>query len=776
MKKSILNIALLSMLFVLGACSTDPDKTPDKEIPESSTTVFLNSVKTKDAFQGENPIGVFGTDGKTFVVDGAFLTLEVSGTLIFESASSGTEAIYTDTSAKEVVITLTTDGGTIKVDTTETIFTYVSVVDPVIAEFLNSVKTKDAFQSKNKIGTFGTDGKTFVVDGAFLTLGVSGTLIFESASSGTEAIYKDTSDKVVTITLTADGGTITVDTTETIFTYGGGVDPNKTAFLASVKDKDAYQGEELIGAFGTDGTFTISYYSDYDTILGVTGDLTFESATSPTEAIYLDDSTPAQEVTFTLTANGGTIKSDKAEIDFTYEKVVDPNKTAFLNSVKDKDTYEWEEIIGTFNYDGNTFTISEYSDYDTILGVTRTLTFESATSSTVAVYTDTYDKVVTITLNGDVGGTIKVDTTETIFTYIATIAWQTVGKKGFSDGLVNYTSLAFDKNGVPYLAYTDGFGKATVMKYVSGTWTVVGKKDFSDGRASYTSLAIDKDGVPYLAYSDGDDYGGGSDKKATVMKYDNNTWTVVGTKGFSDGEVMFTSLAIDKDGVPYLAYQDGFQGPATVMKYVSGTWTVVGTKGFSDDWVMGTSLAIDKDGVPYLAYTDMNNSFEGPATVMKYNKYNDIWTVVGKKDFSDDGARDLSLAIDKDGVPYVAYGDVTGVGKATVMKYVSGTWTVVGKKDFSDGRASYTSLAIDKDGVPYLAYSDGDDYGGGSDKKATVMKYDNNTWTVVGKKGFSDGTVNYTSLALDKDGVPYVAYKDGGNDKKATVMKYDIVK
>ena len=160
---------------------------------------------------------MFGTDGKTFVVDGAFLTLEVSGTLIFESASSGTEAIYTDTSAKEVVITLTTDGGTIKVDTTETIFTYVSVVDPVIAEFLNSVKTKDAFQSENKIGTFGTDGKTFVVDGAFLTLGVSGTLIFESASSGTEAIYKDTSDKVVTITLTADGGTITVDTTETIF-------------------------------------------------------------------------------------------------------------------------------------------------------------------------------------------------------------------------------------------------------------------------------------------------------------------------------------------------------------------------------------------------------------------------------------------------------------------------------------------------------------------------------------------------------------------------------
>ena len=472
MKKSILNIALLSMLFIMGACSTEPTPDPDKEIPEvvdPVVTEFLNSVKEKSSFQYENKIGTFGTDGNTFVVDMAFLTLGVSGTLTFESASSGTEAIYKDTSDKVVTITLNGDvGGTITVGGTVTTFTYASVVDLNKIAFLNSVKTKDTFQYENKIGLFGTDGKTFVVDVAFLTLGVSGTLTFESASSGTEAIYKDTSDKVVTITLNGDvGGTITV---------------------------------------------------------------------------------------------GGTVTT------FTYASVVDLNKIAFLNSVKTKDTFQYENKIGLFGTDGKTFVVDVAF---LTLGVSGTLTFESASSGTEAIYKDTSDKVVTITLNGDVGGTITVGGTVTTFTYVLT-AWQTVGTAGFSVNDAMYTSLALDKDGVPYVAYKDRqtTGKASVMKFVNGAWTAVGSASFSAGTASCTSLVLDKDGVPYVAYTEGKHISSVHGKTVTVMKFVNDTWTVVGIEGFSAGEVAYTSLALDKDGVPYVAYGDkGNDGKATVMKY-----------------------------------------------------------------------------------------------------------------------------------------------------------------------------------------------------------------
>jgi hypothetical protein len=57
--------------------------------------------------------------------------------------------------------------------------------------------------------------------------------------------------------------------------------------------------------------------------------------------------------------------------------------------------------------------------------------------------------------------------------------------------------------------------------------------------------------------------------KVTVMKFNSVTsvWEAVGTKGFSDGNAMDISLAID-NGTPYVAYKDRANGgKATVMKF-----------------------------------------------------------------------------------------------------------------------------------------------------------------------------------------------------------------
>ena len=89
---------------------------------------------------------------------------------------------------------------------------------------------------------------------------------------------------------------------------------------------------------------------------------------------------------------------------------------------------------------------------------------------------------------------------------------------------------------------------------------VVGAAGFSAGEVEYTSLAIDSSGTPYLAFVDV-----ANGNKATVMKYSGGSWVVVGTAGFSDCPAWYISLAIDSYGTPYVAYAEGITPGVTVM-------------------------------------------------------------------------------------------------------------------------------------------------------------------------------------------------------------------
>ena len=149
--------------------------------------------------------------------------------------------------------------------------------------------------------------------------------------------------------------------------------------------------------------------------------------------------------------------------------------------------------------------------------------------------------------------------------------WNPVGSAGFSGGVSEYTSLAIDKSGTPYVVYSDyaNSGRATVMKFNGTSWVIVGNADFSAGEADYTSIAIDTGGTPYVTYRDW-----GNGRKATGMKYNGSIssgswgWNLLGSAGFSAGVTKYTSIAIDGDGKAYVAYMDQANGDkATVMKF-----------------------------------------------------------------------------------------------------------------------------------------------------------------------------------------------------------------
>lgn len=97
-------------------------------------------------------------------------------------------------------------------------------------------------------------------------------------------------------------------------------------------------------------------------------------------------------------------------------------------------------------------------------------------------------------------------------------------------------------------------------------------------------------------------------------------------------------------------------------------------------------------------------------------------------------------------------------------------WTNVGNPGFSSGLADSTSLAINSNNIPYIAYRDDV-----NNSKANVMKWNGTNWVNVGTPGFSAGTAYYPSLAIGPNDIPYVVYRDAVNLNKATVMKYILV-
>jgi len=49
------------------------------------------------------------------------------------------------------------------------------------------------------------------------------------------------------------------------------------------------------------------------------------------------------------------------------------------------------------------------------------------------------------------------------------------------------------------------------------------------------------------------------------------------------------------------------------------------------------------------------------------------------------------------------------------------------------------------------------------------------SWQNVGVADFSPSEADFTSMAIDSNGTPYIAFMDYSNDEQATVMKYDAI-
>jgi hypothetical protein len=234
--------------------------------------------------------------------------------------------------------------------------------------------------------------------------------------------------------------------------------------------------------------------------------------------------------------------------------------------------------------------------------------------------------------------------------------WQVVGTVGFS-AMAGYQSLIID-NGTPYVAFEEYYAK--LMKFNGTTWEYVGGVlPGSMDQVWYTNLAM-YNHSPYVVYRD--IYN--SSKTTVIHLGTNNTWEPLGTPAFSDGDSKYQSIAIDNNGIVYVAYQDVLNGgKATVKKYENSSWTTVGTTGFTLGTAISTNIEIN-NGVVYLSFIDESEA--NKITVMKLVGQN--FVPVGTAGLSVGAAYGPKLAFDND-ITFVSYADVTLGNRATVKKF-----------------------------------------------------------------------------------------------------------
>jgi hypothetical protein len=300
-------------------------------------------------------------------------------------------------------------------------------------------------------------------------------------------------------------------------------------------------------------------------------------------------------------------------------------------------------------------------------------------------------------------------------------------------------------------------------------WKAVGMESFSDGAASYVSLFVEND-TPYVAYRD-EAHG----NKLTVKTFNGTQWVNLGSPGFSFGEIVWNTDIYVFQGTPYVAYQDKSTNPsgkAVVMKFNGNTWERVGRPGlalgFSPDAAPELNLHIAPAAppVPYVAFQDWGH--DKKATVMRWNNVN--WVYVGGEPAISTGlANSVSLDVYL-GSSYVAYADQLtddNIGKATVRQFDGNAWVDVGNAGFSEAEAPYTTLDLDENRVPYVAYQDR-----AHANKATVMKYAAGIWQPVGSPGISSGIAGQPVQVVVDGTTPYLAYPDETRGWKVSVKKF----
>jgi plastocyanin len=165
-----------------------------------------------------------------------------------------------------------------------------------------------------------------------------------------------------------------------------------------------------------------------------------------------------------------------------------------------------------------------------------------------------------------------------------------------------------------------------------------------------TSIAVAEDGVVWISW-----YGGGS---LNVAHGKAAGWTVdkaAANAGPATDPATVTAIRVSKNGSPVVAFTSS--GHTVVASRPGVRWQNAVVPG---DGGYGVSLALDKDGNPHVAYYDAGGGIHHAHSIGGAPwEVTDLGTTTGAKAGQPDARWSAGIAVDDQGVHYVTWADTT---------------------------------------------------------------------------------------------------------------------
>lgn len=371
-------------------------------------------------------------------------------------------------------------------------------------------------------------------------------------------------------------------------------------------------------------------------------------------------------------------------------------------------------------------------------------------------------------------------------------AWNclTIDADAADDG--QYTAIAFSPSGNPWVSYYDATASALmVAQYVGagGTgcggspsppvdWTCEIVDNTGTITGQYTSLAFDSSGNPWVGYYDTGSTAlrvatrGGTWSPGACTDTDWQCGTVDNT---ATDTGRYSSLAFDFSGNPGVSYYDATAGNLRLLvaQFVGGGGTGCSTSAWNCEIVddtgtdtgQYTGLAFDLQGRPWVSYYDATNSALRVAT--RGGGFGTVctdsdWTCAAVANTDDDG-KFSSLAFSPSGSLWVSYYQDGALDRLRAANYTGGSsgnctntaWACEIVEDTAGIVGQYTSVAIDSSGIPWVSYYDS------TNSSLRVATRGSSVWSPPGCTGTDAGwicdvvdntataTGQYTDLIFD---------------------------
>ena len=227
------------------------------------------------------------------------------------------------------------------------------------------------------------------------------------------------------------------------------------------------------------------------------------------------------------------------------------------------------------------------------------------------------------------------------------------------------------------------------------------------------------------------------------------------------------SIAVDSNGHVHIAYQREFydwdeMATQFDLKYAtnaSGTWVISTLEALGSDQVY-CSIAVDSEDRVHIAYS-FENSASGWRSNLKYATNRTGTWIISTIDNSDHVGSYVSLALDSNDKAHISYYDEQNRS----LKYatdLSGSWEIFildSSGGVGDYTGEYSSLAVDSNNRPHIAYHlriFGDAY----------LKYARNTsgtWE-ISQLTYNTSRRRFASIAVDSNNHVHIvsSYETGG--------------